>query len=611
MKWLYNLLFVNALLLLSAHLPHAQDSCYLALRAEGIRYLEQENYRMSINRFIAAQFCMKVPPDNDLVQLVARAQEEWVEDLENAREQADQAAREALAAKEFAEAAQKKAENASREEQEARRIAEAYAREAEEQAVLTEANRLALLAENEIKSHNYSDALYLAFRAMQLSEEQAQPQIELTFGRAVYAYFTRTLSGQKGKAAFFLPFKTKPELTALSEGNNVYRFSLSTPQNLRSSAFPLVKNFGNLAVIDMIISPDERFLLVCAENGSATLLDLLKEKDFQLKGHREDVLGGAFSPVEGKLLTWSMDNTAVLWDTNGELLATFTGHNGDVQEGCFSPDGAYILTRSSDRSVRLWDHSGRPLNEPLRHTGYIYSATFSPDSHHILTASADSTARLWKLDGQLAATLGPHGDAVKEALFGPTGKQILTRSLDGNLRIWSVEGQLLAQMPCQNGYPLGAYFNREGSQVIGFTSSGEVTIWNVDGSQALNLDAQTGAAISAFWGPDEQLILSSSTDGTAKLWNRDGHLLMSVDVQQPQRAPARFSADGRSIIAISRQGELIQCPVPQVCFREMAANLPFTKEEVRRLNQKNKIAEHLRKKFKEQEPEDETKALQE
>lgn len=595
MKRLLKYQFTFFLILLGLSMLPAQDPCYDALRTEGLQFLKQDNYKLSINRFIAARFCLDAPAGDDLDSLVSLAQEKWVAELEDAREQAYEAAREALAAKEIALASKEQAEKATKEAQE-------YAKQREEQAILTEANRLALLAENEIKSQNYPDALYLAFRASQLSEAHPSPQIKLTFGRAVYHNFTQDVIGQKEAPTAFLALKTKPNLAAIFY-NKILLLPTDSSQKVKEPIYP-GQQLSNAPIISVVSSPNEGFILTCTEDGSALLWSLEKEQAFLLKGHREDVLGGVFSPAEDKVLTWSRDHTAKLWNTQGGLLATLSGHEGTIYEGHFSPDGAYLLARSSSWAVRLWNQAGQPAAPPLRHSGYIYSSVFSPDGSKIVTASADSTAKIWNLNGQLLLALHPHEDAVKEALFSPRGDRILTRCLDRSLRVWRLDGTLLARLPHAGGYPLGAIFNRAGDKIISFTKAA-VMVWNAEGALELSLEEHTGPIISAVWSPDETLILSTSKDGTAKLWDTEGRLLMSIDIRRQNPVPARFSFDGKQLIAISREGKLIQCPIPEVSFQELEQELPYTEEELNRLNREYKIAEYLSTKFvKEEKPEE-------
>ena len=191
--------------------------------------------------------------------------------------------------------------------------------------------------------------------------------------------------------------------------------------------------------------------------------------DKQLMGHKEVVIGVAFSPDSRFLVTASRDNTARVWKAStGELLLALETHRGDVSSASFSLDGRFLLTVSmQDGTARVWDLTpyetpdGKELDASARsgelavlHGGYtgpgdsftpglvsdvqalgdVTTAVFRPDSRAILTAGGDGVARLYFCElfgglGDLAAVAknrpiwqygggGPERRPDREKFFG-------------------------------------------------------------------------------------------------------------------------------------------------------------------------------------------------
>ncbi len=106
------------------------------------------------------------------------------------------------------------------------------------------------------------------------------------------------------------------------------------------------------------ISPDGQQIAI-GEGNVARLFDVASGQQLaEFTGHRDVILGLAFSPDSQTLLTASWDSTARVWDaeTGFEILA-LTGHTDQVSSARFSPDGNRILTTSQDGTARIWPFS--------------------------------------------------------------------------------------------------------------------------------------------------------------------------------------------------------------------------------------------------------------
>lgn len=67
----------------------AQKDCYTDLRARGVQLLKAKDYRRSIDKFFAARYCPDKPAKEDLDELIKKAQDAWVAELDNARKDAE------------------------------------------------------------------------------------------------------------------------------------------------------------------------------------------------------------------------------------------------------------------------------------------------------------------------------------------------------------------------------------------------------------------------------------------------------------------------------------------------------------------------------------------
>lgn len=556
----------------------AQDDCYPSIRAEGLRLLGEERFDKAIDQFIAARFCLDRPQPDDLDSLIRKAQRAWVAALEAARDSSELHLRQTLAAKAEIERQRQVADSL-------RRQAENYAREAIQEAILAEANRLALQSENMRREAKYTDAIYLAFRARQLLQERETPPLRLTFGEAVPALYARTI--QSSQAAFidFLPSPDGKKILCISTDGT------ATLASLHQTAPSVSLRVGEKPVLTGAFSGDGRYILTGFRDGTAQLWNDRGEPLAQLTGHHGAILGAIFALQSERLLTWSRDNTAMLWDCEGTQLATCAGHTAPVYNACFSPDERYILTRSADGAARLWDNYGRPLAVLSGHRWYLYDAGFSPDGQLIATASADSTAALWDWSGRRLATLSGHRSAVKKITFSQDGHGILSQGRDSIVRLWDREGRLIAEL-AGTGPTNVALFNRTGDLILTGEESGRVRLWDRQARPLATLTGHRRPIRGAVFSPDDHWLLTSSPGEASRLWDRQGHLVMTL----PNRSTtgnARFTIDGQGILFFTAENNVSYCPIPEAVYRELQDRLPFSEEDIQRMNREHQIPDFV------------------
>jgi WD40 repeat protein len=132
----------------------------------------------------------------------------------------------------------------------------------------------------------------------------------------------------------------------------------------------------------------------------------------RIQGHKNFVIGIAFSPDGETIATASADNTVKLWNRQGKLLQTLTGHENWVNGIAFSPDGETIASASGDNTVKLWNRQGKLLQTLTGHENEVNGIAFSPDGETIASASGDKTVKWWNRQGKLLQTLTGHENEV-------------------------------------------------------------------------------------------------------------------------------------------------------------------------------------------------------
>ena len=73
---------------------------------------------------------------------------------------------------------------------------------------------------------------------------------------------------------------------------------------------------------------------------------------------------------------------------------------------------------------------------------------------------------------------------------------------------------------------------------------------------------------------DGAYILTTSQDNTAKLWDTEGNLLLNLNDFQSPILDAKFSINQKGVIAYSKKGKIITCPIPAVQYQLLQKNPP-------------------------------------
>lgn len=456
--------------------------------------------------------------------------------------------------------------------EEARAKEETAKKRAQKEATISEASRLAALADFENDKGNHKDALYLSNIAINkgISVKSNIPLAQQAFGNAVYQIHKVDISTKKDKV--LLTVFAPDGATVLTSGRGKSTRLWTAEGKL------LGKLEGHeKAVFQAKYSADSKKILTCSADRTAKVWDNEGKLIYTFEGHKEDVLGGRFTKDGTKILTWSRDNTAKLWTTDSLLLATFE-HQGNVYDAFFSEDEQKVLTRSSDFTVKVWEINGKALGTIKDEQKYITHTNFAPQGDLVLTCAANKVVKIWDNKGHLKASL-PHNAMVESATFSSDGTKVLTVSQDSSAYVWTRAGQLLDTL-AHKDLITEAHFSKSGNLVLTASRDHAAKIWDLVRDTTIEVN-HAKAILGARFSENELKIVTFSEDKTARLWSMKGGLLMSLAHESPI-AP-QFSSDGRYILTSSNGKSVEMTPLPEIIFKQIAKKgLPELSKSKRR-----------------------------
>lgn len=554
MKKLFSIL-IAFLVLLPAMTAQENEACYNRLVEEGIAAYDTLAFDLAIAKFEAASICDDRPLNLEPLNiLLVKARNGYIEELKRQKREVEEARNQAIAERNRADSAR----------------------------VVAEANRLALLANNELEAGNDTSAIILAYSARRLMNDMPSAPVKYAFGQAVFSFFTQAFEQDAMPVYSLTPIPGQSSfLVEMGQGYIGH----------------LLPEAGTLATI----SPPDDFLssvniasrttrlLITSSGPSAQLWNLTTgTQETPLNGHKAGLTFGIFSPDESLILTGSRDKTARLWNGQRNTSTLLQGHQGYVYEGRFSKDNR-LLTRSSDGTVRVWNEQGQLLAIIDGHRSYINSAAFSPDGKSVLTASSDGSARLWRLDGKEAAVFSHGSVPVKAALFAPDGMHVLTLARDNNPVLWNLQGDKVVDFSGHTKRVNTIDFNERGDRILTTSRDGTVRIWTLEGRTLLTLDHESDV-LSAAWSPDERLILTTTREGITKLWDDRGDLLQTINLNSRPAVRSVFSGDGKYIAVVTENRKVVTYPVPEVAVEKLREEKLIPRSKIKTLEQKHGVS---------------------
>lgn len=283
----------------------------------------------------------------------------------------------------------------------------------------------------------------------------------------------------------------------------------------------------------------------------------------KFKFHSKSINSIAFSPVdEQTLATSSMDNTICIWTLSEDgKRATrqfqLKGHTDDVNSLAWSSDGLFLVSGSDDSTIQKWNVSTGECELVIQTPDLVFPVALSPDDKHIVSGDGFHLparrcfVHVWDaLTGD--RTLGPlkgHQHCVSAVTYTPDGRRILSGSSDHCIIVWnSITGvKLFGPFIAHSDVIRSISFHPSGKTFITCSLDKTTTIWDAKTFWAIHKELFENPVVSAQYSSNGKLLLSASRDGILRVWGVEGGRVASEPLKSG--SAAAFSTHGRWIVS--------------------------------------------------------------
>jgi WD40 repeat protein len=273
-------------------------------------------------------------------------------------------------------------------------------------------------------------------------------------------------------------------------------------------------------------SPDGRFIVTCAEDGTANLRDAGSLESIGIiSGHAGKILSAKFTPDSNRLITGGADKTVRIRNTlDLKNVATFADVEFPVEMLGLSPDGDTLVTIGGNccepDDAIIWSLTSRHARAKFQR---VSAATFSPDGKTFAVCFGENAT---------VALVDAASCVERTRIFGysrsPNSSVVrdpaVAFSADGRMLAIGVNNVTLIDVPSgQKGASLPFNVLRDGITAVQFSpDSRNLVAANLSGQMAF-CDVESGKTSAAVTtGTHAVTALSYSSDGRRLLVEAEG-----------------------------------------------------------------------------------------
>jgi WD40 repeat protein/uncharacterized caspase-like protein len=345
---------------------------------------------------------------------------------------------------------------------------------------------------------------------------------------------------------------------------------------------------------DLAFSPDGKILVTSGDDG------LIKFYRRELNGwyafhttqgdtkkHDGKVHCIKFSPDGTFLVSVGFDRNIIFWGRKGQYLATMT-HEHNVDAVAFSPKGQRIAFVSSHKQTNKKTIVIKEYHVPdgqvsqvessndirladfdefhAYHEGAITEIDFSPDGTTLVSVGKDGKLRIWSVDKSgNYREIGEYEDgSISAVAFSPDSKYVASSHTNGIINVWdaltkNICGDVphLYKLVGHKGNINRISFTFNGSQLLSCSDDGTVKFWSLKD----RFEGYTTTDVQKVsFSKNNQIVTTVDLDGKLLFWRSTGELLHipidnEIDITS-ELCDVQFSSDKDVVVAVARNEEI-------------------------------------------------------